>query len=61
MTCALFCSCVAYVSEPENTNLLKCALQLFRKFNRYPEALKIAMQLNDITLIEEIFLACPDR
>ncbi|KAG8195556.1 hypothetical protein JTE90_002182 [Oedothorax gibbosus] len=53
-------SCVAYVSEPENTNLLKCALQLFRKFNRYPEALKIAMQLNDITLIEEIFLACPD-
>ncbi|GIY46159.1 26S proteasome non-ATPase regulatory subunit 2 [Caerostris darwini] len=53
-------SCVPYVSEPENTNLLKCALQLFRKFNRYPEALRVAMQLNDIALIEEIFLSCPD-
>lgn len=49
------------MSEPENTNLLKCALQLFRKFNRYPEALRVAMQLNDIDLIKEIFLSCPDR
>ncbi|XP_055949286.1 26S proteasome non-ATPase regulatory subunit 2-like [Argiope bruennichi] len=54
-------SCVPYVSEPENTNLLKCALQLFRKFKRYPEALRVAMQLNDIALIEEIFLSCPDN
>ncbi|XP_054714152.1 26S proteasome non-ATPase regulatory subunit 2-like [Uloborus diversus] len=53
-------SCVAYVSEPENTNLLLCALQLFRKFKRYPEALRVAMQLNDISLIEEIFLSCKD-
>ncbi|XP_042913002.1 26S proteasome non-ATPase regulatory subunit 2, partial [Parasteatoda tepidariorum] len=53
-------SCVPYVSEPENTNLLKCALQLYRKFKRYPEALRVAMQLNDMKLISEIFLTCPD-
>ncbi|GFY54772.1 26S proteasome non-ATPase regulatory subunit 2 [Trichonephila inaurata madagascariensis] len=53
-------SCVSYVSEPENTNLLICAMQLFRKFKRYPEALRIAMQLNNIVLIEEIFFSCPD-
>lgn len=53
-------SCVPYVSEPENTSLLRCALDLFRKFNRFPEALRIAMQLNDLDLISEIFWACED-
>ena len=41
--------------------LLKTALALYRKFNCYPEALKIAIQLNDTELIKEVFLSCSGR
>lgn len=53
-------SCVAYVPDPENTNLLKTSLNIFRKFNRYPEALRLAMMLNNVQLVEEIFMDCKD-
>lgn len=58
--CLYLTSCVPYVADPENTNLLLTALKLFRKFNQYPQALRLAMQLNDLPLIEEIFSTCPD-
>ncbi|XP_076353645.1 regulatory particle non-ATPase 1 [Tachypleus tridentatus] len=59
--CLYLTSCVPYVPEPENTYLLKTALSLFRKYNRYPEALRLAMQLNDLKLVEEIFTSCKDN
>ncbi|VEN37831.1 unnamed protein product [Callosobruchus maculatus] len=58
--CLYLTSCVPYVANPENTTLLQSALLLFRKFKQYPQALRLAMQLNDHTLIEEIFTSCPD-
>ncbi|XP_078333665.1 26S proteasome non-ATPase regulatory subunit 2-like [Crassostrea virginica] len=58
--CLYLTSCVPYVPDPENTTLLKTAVELYRKFNQYPQALRFAMQLNDIALIEEIFLSCKD-
>ena len=53
-------SCVPYVPDPENTALLRCAVDLFRKFKQYPQALRFAMQLNDMKLIEDIFVSCKD-
>ena len=35
--CLYLVSCVPYVPEPENTNLLKTALSIFRKFNQFPQ------------------------
>ncbi|XP_066158811.1 26S proteasome non-ATPase regulatory subunit 2 [Euwallacea fornicatus] len=58
--CLYLTSCVPYVADPENTTLLQTALLLFRKFNQYPQALRLALQLNDHALIEEIFLSCKD-
>ncbi|XP_057653315.1 26S proteasome non-ATPase regulatory subunit 2 [Diorhabda carinulata] len=58
--CLYLTSCVPYVADPENTTLLQTALLLFRKFKQYPQALRLAMQLNDHNLIEEIFVCCPD-
>ncbi|XP_072401844.1 26S proteasome non-ATPase regulatory subunit 2 [Diabrotica undecimpunctata] len=58
--CLYLTSCVPYVADPENTTLLQTALLLFRKFDQYPQALRLAMQLNDFGLIEEIFVNCPD-
>ena len=59
--CLYLSSCVPYVPDPENSNLLKTALAIFRKFQQWPQALRLALQLNDHALIEEVFLACKDR
>merc|ERR1712117_536613 len=58
--CLYLVSCVPYVPEPENTNLLKTALGIFRKFNQWPQAMRLALQLNDKALVEELFNSCPD-
>ncbi|XP_044147030.1 26S proteasome non-ATPase regulatory subunit 2 [Bufo gargarizans] len=58
--CLYLTSCVSYVPEPENSSLLRCALSIFRKFNRYPEALRLALILNDMELVEDIFTSCKD-
>lgn len=58
--CLYLTSCVPYVPDPENLTLLKTAVELYRKFNQYPQALRFAMQLNDMKLVEEIFLSCKE-
>ncbi|XP_033101471.1 26S proteasome non-ATPase regulatory subunit 2-like [Anneissia japonica] len=58
--CLYLTSCVNYVPEPEDSALLHTALGIFRKFDRYPEALRLAIRLNDMKLIEEIFTTCKD-
>lgn len=58
--CLYLISCVPYVPDPENVNLLKTALSIFRKFQQWPLALRLALQINDHALIEEVFLACKD-
>nr|XP_012420068.1 PREDICTED: 26S proteasome non-ATPase regulatory subunit 2 isoform X3 [Odobenus rosmarus divergens] len=58
--CLYLTSCVNYVPEPENSALLRCALGVFRKFSRFPEALRLALMLNDMELVEDIFTSCKD-
>lgn len=58
--CLYLTSCVPFVPEPENTNLLKTTMKIFLKFQQFPEALRLALQLNDVSIIKETFLACGD-
>ncbi|XP_014218958.1 26S proteasome non-ATPase regulatory subunit 2 [Copidosoma floridanum] len=58
--CLYLTNCVPYVADPENTTLLHAALKLYKKFNQYPQAMRLAMQLNDLPLIEDIFTNCTD-
>ncbi|XP_053208765.1 26S proteasome non-ATPase regulatory subunit 2-like [Panonychus citri] len=58
--CLYLTSCVSYVPDPENTNILKTALRIFVKFNKLPEALRLAMQLNDMDQIKSILTGCKD-
>jgi len=53
----ILCSCVKYVPEPEDSILLTTSLKIYRKFNHYSKALQLALQLNDLDLIREIFLS----
>lgn len=58
--CLYLTSCVPYVADPENSTLLHAAAKLYRKFGQYPLAVRLAMQLNDLPLIEDIFTKCTD-
>ncbi|CAB4037408.1 26S proteasome non-ATPase regulatory subunit 2 [Paramuricea clavata] len=56
--CIYLTSCVSYVPEPDDMKLLKTSLEIYRKFERHPEAMRIAIQLNDVELIKDVFLSC---
>lgn len=56
--CLYMTSCVPYVPDPENTNLIKTSLNIFLKFQKYPDALRLAMQLGDIEQIKSIMHGC---
>ena len=58
--CLYFLSCVPYVPEPEDTILLKTAYKLYLKFQQDQLALRCAIQLNDMDLIQEVFYNCKD-
>lgn len=58
--CLYLTSNVPYVADPENSTLLRTAWKLYTKFDQYPQALRIAMQLNDLNLINSIFTTCDD-
>ena len=58
--CLYLVSCVPYVPEPENTNILTTALNIFKQFKQYPQAMRLALQLNDKTIVEGLFNSCPD-
>ena len=59
--CLYLVSCVPYVPDPENTTLQETALRLFRKHKQYPQAMRLALQLNREELVKEIFLECDDE
>ena len=58
--CLYLVSCVPFVPDPENTNLLKTAFQIFRKFGQFPQAMRLALQLNDKDMVEDLFNSCTD-
>ena len=57
----VFFSCVNYVPEPEDAALLNSAIRVFLKFNRYPDAAMLAVRLNDMDKVKEIFMDCSGR
>nr|XP_039267177.1 26S proteasome non-ATPase regulatory subunit 2-like [Styela clava] len=58
--CLYLTSCVPYTPDPENITLLKTTIRLFRNFDRYAEAMRLALQLNDMDVITELFQSCKD-
>ncbi|CAG2160860.1 unnamed protein product [Oppiella nova] len=58
--CLYLTSCVPFVPDPENTTLMKTALNIFIKFHKYSEALRIGMHLQDLKQILNIFERCKD-
>ncbi|CAH8567948.1 unnamed protein product [Dicrocoelium dendriticum] len=53
--CLYSTSCVPYLPTPDNTEVLKCAATLYRKFDDPGNSMRCALRLNDMNLIHEIF------
>eukprot|EP00096_Caligus_rogercresseyi_P005417 TRINITY_DN2082_c0_g1_i1.p1 TRINITY_DN2082_c0_g1~~TRINITY_DN2082_c0_g1_i1.p1 ORF type:complete len:905 (-),score=365.54 TRINITY_DN2082_c0_g1_i1:248-2962(-) len=58
--CLYLTSCVPYVPSPENIMLLETSVKIFRKFDQYPRAMRLALQLNRPELVLDIFMSCKD-
>ena len=50
-----------YVPEPEDSALLNSAIRIFLNFDRYPDAAMLAVRLNDMEKVKEIFMNCSGR
>jgi 26S proteasome regulatory subunit N1 len=59
--CLYLTSCVKYVAEPEDTTILKTCLEMYRKFDKYSHAVRLALMLNDPVEIRNTFLECTDK
>jgi len=58
--CLYLLSCVPYVPEPEDDQLKQTCVRIYRKFEQYPQAMQMALKLNDLDLVQDIFKTCTD-
>lgn len=58
--CLYLLGCVPYVPEPEDTILLKTTYEIYLKFQQDVLALRCAIQLNDMELLQNVFYTCKD-
>lgn len=58
--CLYLLGCVSYVPEPEDTVLLTTCYKIYLKFDQAQLALRCAIQLNDMDLIQKVFNGCND-
>jgi len=54
-------SCAAYVPEPDDTMVYKVVFDIYKKVDRFSEALRVAIRLNDSTMAQEVLDACEDE
>jgi len=50
----------SYAPEPEDAEILHVILKIYRKLDKLPEALFIAMRIGDVDLIQEVFESTDD-
>ena len=49
-----------YVTPPDDVAILKTAHIIYKKMEKYPQALQVALKLNDPEMIKTDFDTCPD-
>lgn len=59
--CLYLLSCVPYVPEPEDSILLRTSFKIYGKFQQDVLALRCAIQLNDMDLMQKVFYDCQDQ
>lgn len=60
--CNYLLSCSDYAADTEEMqHTFRTAFDIYRKFKRYPEAMRVAQKMNNIDLIGEIMSECKDQ
>jgi 26S proteasome regulatory subunit N1 len=59
-TCSYLTSFASYVPEPDDMAVLKIAYQLYCKFSKFPEALRVALRMGNAQFVKATFAACKD-
>jgi len=54
-------NCVPYVPGPEDSIILNTVLAIFEKFEQWAQAMQVAIKLNDVPTIQNVFFRCKDR
>lgn len=55
-TCLYLTSCASYLPEPDDMLVLEVAYKMYKKFNSYPDALRVALRMNNYELVREILI-----
>ena len=55
-------SCAPYAPDPEEmTESYQTACNIYRKYKKYPEALRVAQKMNDMDVIGDLMEECTDN
>uniref|UniRef100_A0A061RYU3 26S proteasome non-ATPase regulatory subunit 2 homolog n=1 Tax=Tetraselmis sp. GSL018 TaxID=582737 RepID=A0A061RYU3_9CHLO len=60
-TCLYLVSCCHYLPEPDNMTVLRTAYNIYRKMEKYGDAMRVALKMNSKPDVEATFNACTDR
>jgi 26S proteasome regulatory subunit N1 len=60
-TCLYLTSTAAYLSEPDDTAVYNTAFKGYMKVKKFHDAMRVALRLNNRSLMEEVFIACEDQ
>ena len=50
-----------YAQEPDDNEILRVVLDIYRKLNKLPEALFVAMRIDEPELVQEVYESTEDR
>jgi len=56
--CLYLLSCASYLTEPDDSIVLKVTEDIFKKMKQWPDALRLAMRTNDLEEVKRIFASC---
>jgi 26S proteasome regulatory subunit N1 len=59
--CIYLLSCAPYAADTdEMSQTYRTVIEIYRKHKKFPEALRVAQKLNDVSMIAEIMAECTD-
>lgn len=58
--CLYLIGCAKYVPDPQDSEILRICVDMYRKVAQYPDALRVAIRIGDAELIRSVYQACED-
>ncbi|CAM6095742.1 unnamed protein product [Calypogeia fissa] len=59
-TCSYLTSFASYMPEPDDKLVLDVAYQIYKKFGKYPEAIRVALRMDNTEYVKSTFEDCQD-